>query len=284
MHEAIGPKTLGEMAKSAGPAQTDDALRLRTEALLAELSEMAALKSRSSKWLSPLLFVGRWYLGGYTLFVVLVPATDDKTMLHPMFLIPLYSGILWAWLGDWMIWKSRARLKKLAGELSEDPRAAGGLAQLCHCAPFLSVAEIAATALLKVLPRVKASDARYFSDAQMQALLALLAVRNPYMVNLRQFTALPFAVLKALEQVGDRRAIEPVRRLTNGRGNRRYHQAAQECLAFLEQHASERDYNRTLLLPASVGVGEETLLRPTMPQAEVQPELLLRAVIDKERG
>ena len=107
-----------------------------------------------------------------------------------------------------------------------------------------------------------------------------MACSSNYCICLFQ---LPLAILKALEKIGDSRAIGPVRRLTTGKRHQRYHQAAQECLAVLEQHGEERDHNRFLLLPASVETSKETLLRATIPQIETQPELLLRASSGEER-
>jgi len=205
-------------------------------------------------------------------------------MIHPFPLLMFYGGLLWALAGDSAIRKSRTRVKALGEELGKDLRTIGPLAQICLSAPFLSMYEIAATPLLKLLPHLKASDARYVSDDQMEALLSLLARRNAHWVNLRSMPELPLAILKALEQIGDSRAIEPVKRLTTGRGNWRYHKAAQECLKYLEQHGEERNRNRSLLLPSSLETGPKTLLRAVNRQAEAQPDQLLRAAIDEERG
>ncbi|MCW3052527.1 MAG: hypothetical protein JWN14_1697 [Chthonomonadales bacterium] len=258
----------------------------RTEALLAELSDFAYGKSQARKWLRPFFFVGKMYIIGYLLFILLLhflaPNANLDTTLGHLFSILFYGWIVWTVVGDTRAGK--VRVQKLIQELSEDLRAAGPLAQICLSAPFGSMFDIAATPLLKLLPRLKASDARYFSDDQMQALLGLLAPRNPYMISMRSLPELPLAIVKALEQIGDSRAIEPVKRLTTGRGNWRYHKAAQECLRYLIQHGEERNQNRSLLLPSSLETEPETLLRAAKRQAEAQSEQLLRAAIDEERG
>ncbi|MCW3098463.1 MAG: hypothetical protein JWL77_4081 [Chthonomonadaceae bacterium] len=184
-------------------------------------------------------------------------------------------------------------------ELSADSRAVGAIAQFCTRSESLGSSDMGVKILIDMLPRVKAHDARYISDSQMEALLALLDLRNQEGLPSTRSKELPLAILKALEHIGDSRALEPVRRLTQGGLNRRYHQAAKECLSILEQHGEERDHNRFLLLPSSAENSQEMLLRPvtaqvetqpelllraTMPQAEMQPELLLRAVVDEERG
>jgi len=266
--------------------EDENALPAGTEALLAELSDIASGKSQSRKWLRPLFFVGKVYIVGYLFFILLLhffaPEANSDTTLGHVFAILFYGWIIWTVVGDTRAGK--VRVQKLIHELSEDVRAAGPLAQICLSAPFTSMFDIAATPLLRLLPRLKASDARYVSDDQMQALLGLLAPRNQYMISMRSMPELPLAILKTLEQIGDSRAIEPVKRLTTGRGNRRYHKAAQECLQYLEQHGEERNRNRSLLLPSSLETGPKMLLRAATRQAEAQPEQLLRAAIDEERG
>jgi hypothetical protein len=202
---------------------------------------------------------------------------------------------------------SRGRLRSLIVALKDDVRAVGPLAQLCHRLGYFSVANSAVEALLSLLPQMKAGDGRYLSDSQMKALLALLNVsghrafdpdrfqKSPFYrfsvavagqssFDTGRVDKLPIAILEALQRAGDSRAIAGVRRLATNRLNAQYRWQAQECLAVLERHREKRDYNRTLLTPSSAGVGEDTLLRAALPQAEIQQELLLRAVGDEERG
>jgi hypothetical protein len=267
----------------------DTVLGIKTEALLAELGRVAENKSRLSRWSRPLIWFYLFYIFGYGILIspLHLPVLAAYTaIMERLFSITVLGAPL-AIMPEFLFWKrakkSRERTEMLVRELITDSRAVGALAQLCRSTQVLSGAGITLRPLLKLLPDVKAGDARYISDSQMEALLDLIVVRIQDRLVAR-CTELPLAVLKALEQVGDRRSIEPVRRLTTGRSNARYHQAAQECLAVLEQHGEERDHNRFLLLPSSVEVGKETLLRPTIPQAELQPELLLRATTEKERG
>jgi len=77
--------------------------------------------------------------------------------------------------------------------------------------------------------------------------------------------------------------LSELRRLTTGRIHSPCHQAARECLTVLEQHAEERDYNRTLLLPASEETDPETLLRATHWRVEAGPVGLLRASSEETR-
>jgi len=266
------------------PPEDENAFPAGTEALLAELNDIANGKSKGRKWLRPFFFVGKVYVVGYLVFILLLhflapEANLDSTLGH-IFSILFYGWILWTVVGDTRVGK--VRVQKLIQELSEDLRAAGPLAQICLSAPFGSLFDLAATPLLRLLPRLQAGDARYFSDDQIQALLGLLAPRNQYMISMRSLPELPLAILIALEQIGDSRAIEPVKRLATGRINWRYQKAAQECLRYLVQHGEERNRNRSLLLPSSLKTEPEMLLRAANRQAVKQPEQLLRATIDEE--
>jgi hypothetical protein len=274
---------------NVGSSQCVEAMSARRIALLAELMVIAETKLWLSRFFAPLVLILKVYAVGYIAISCLLsqfaPTFDfGKTIFVPLFLAVMYGGFLWALVGDGLTRCTRKRIERIVSELGEDPKSAGALAQICYSAQFLSMAEVAATPLQRLLPRVTAEDAAGFSREEMQALLGLLATHNPHRVNLRQFDELPFAVLKALEQIGDSRAVEPVKRLTTGAANRRYHRAAQECLACIEQNGGQRDYNRSLLLPASAEGGKESLLRPAGGQAKTQPELLLRAVQDEEQG
>lgn len=259
----------------------------KTEALLTEFSQTANRKYRLNRWYRPLFWIGLSYWAGYELFIKLLdlPVSAAWAAKLDLFSNVCLGIITLASLPEIILWKQiekrKARLRLLIRALDNDPRALGPLAQLCCFAQLVSAFDLAAEPLLKLLPRLKPGDARHLSDEQMAALLSLLAVRLVDRSN-EHCTALALAILKALEQIGDSRAIEPVRCLTTGSSNRRYHQAARECLAVLEQQGEARDYNRSLLSPSSLEAGKETLLRPTAHQTEMHPEMLLRASAEKE--
>lgn len=262
----------------------DNPFDAKTEALLAELGQLADRKGRQSKWIRPVVFSCYAYIFGYTVYGLSLPVpVAYRAMLQLLFCIALVVVSAIRKPGDVMPWKYE-RLETLVCELSGDARAVGAFAQLCLPTLDRSIADIANKTLLTLLPCVKAGDARYISENQMQALLDLLAVRREELGTLRPSKELPLAILKALEQIGDSRVIGPVRCLTTGWVNRRYHQAARECLAVLEQHGEEWEHNRSLLLPSSVEAGKETLLRAAIPQSETQTEQLLWAATGEERG
>jgi hypothetical protein len=140
-------------------------------------------------------------------------------------------------------------------------------------------------------------EAYKFSEEQKRTLLALL--EKPF-----QDVELTCAVLKALEQVGDVRALPVVRRLCQPYGKsrtlseiilsslrqggfraalqqeehqiNRVQQAAQNCLPFLEQRAEQKERQETLLRPSAAVVHPETLLRPmtALPDTEPVEQLL----------
>lgn len=133
-----------------------------------------------------------------------------------------------------------------------------------------AVRDPAIRAVTPLLSRIRASDTEVFSQPQMDSLLRCLAEVRDYEFAL--------AALAALEQVGDERALEPVRRLEGDTGRSpRVRAAAHECLAGLANQALRGWPGRTLLRPATQpGESPAVLLRPAQG-TESDPETLLRA-------
>ncbi|MCW3052528.1 MAG: hypothetical protein JWN14_1698 [Chthonomonadales bacterium] len=278
---------------STEPTLDTDAVPAGSEALLAELREAAEAGSREHRWNMVLLRSSAGcYLGVRVAmhFDLPLPHACWRALivLYFLSLAVLVSQLLPFQLVTWLLFrksrkKRRLRMEKLLAELSGDTRSIGAIAQLCRQSEATSNIDAPLDLLLKMLPQVKASDARFVSDSQMEALLSLLVVRNQFRIDSQRAKEMPLAILNALKQIGDGRAIDPVRRLTTGRNNRLVHQAARECLAILEQHSADREYSRTLLLPIAEEANTEMLLRATHWQAETPSELLLRAVTEETR-
>jgi hypothetical protein len=272
---------------ATAPNESNIAIDFNTDALLADLNRTAKQRFKLNRWFRPLGCVGSVYFAGYWLCIswlhLPVPATYAPALdlLHNVALGIIFFTTLSEFVLPKQQQKSKVSLAQIVNALSADSRAVGALAQLCHSTYVLSVADVALGPLLKLLPFVKVSDARYISDSQMEALLALLTVTIADRKE-EEARTLPLAILKALEQIGDSRAIEPVRRLTTGKRNILLHHAAQECLTVLEKQAEKREYDRSLLLPASTEGSKEILLRAAGGGVEMQPDLLLRAVADKK--
>ncbi len=150
----------------------------------------------------------------------------------------------------------------------EDKRMVGAFA-LCLLDPSREVRYAAATALKKLLPRIQASDKDTLSPPEMEALLRALGGKD----NL-----LTIAILKALEQVGDERAlpkVEGLARLKNGKPAEVRH-AAEKCLPYLHLRAQQAEQAHTLLRAASSDATSDTLLRPAAGTASVDTGQLLR--------
>jgi hypothetical protein len=151
---------------------------------------------------------------------------------------------------------------------------------------------VAIERLRKLSPRVQASDAPFITPEGMDALLELLYSQNLPLMS---------ALLTALEQVGDARAVPVLERLAeatdtpshpkkflqcprefggnymNDRGAwRRVRNQAVECLAAVKAHLDEEKPRTTLLRPADSPTG--TLLRPAAGTASTTGDHLLRPV------
>ena len=155
----------------------------------------------------------------------------------------------------------------------DDVRAVGVLTEALHW----SDAEIRASAraaLVRLLPRLIESDARYLTVAQRQLLLNELDLKQPS-------PDLPFAILKAMEQVGGTEALPTVTRVAAGDSRCAsvpgMKEAARACLPSLEARASRAKVGMTLLRPSDANsVSPETLLRPAPTTSEEPANELLR--------
>jgi len=126
------------------------------------------------------------------------------------------------------------------------------LLALCIHEPDQKLRAAIRKALTQELPTLKVSDHARFSPETIQALLQALGDID---------TPLILAILKALEQIGDERAVERVERLARTAKSREVRQAAEECLPALRASASNVRLANTLLRPAE-SPPDATLLRP----------------------
>ncbi len=160
----------------------------------------------------------------------------------------------------------------------DDIRIVGPLAELLEMLDA-DTGAVAEGALVRLLPRLQASDAAKPFTAQRQALYRALKRKNAALVT---------AILKALEQIGDYQALPYVEKLLEGEGQAakdpQVQEAARECLPFLQQLAQQEQARQTLLRAAAATpeTHSETLLRPASGVPTVDPEQLLRAGIGNE--
>jgi hypothetical protein len=157
----------------------------------------------------------------------------------------------------------------------DDVRAMGALIEALDW-PEEQVRVAARLALLRLLPRLRASDATLLRPGQRASLYRYLKMRNAH----RDVDFL-LAILKALEQVGDASALPPVQRLAEGAGHtynqRRVRRAARECLPYLEARAEQQRASQTLLRASSaVATTPQMLLRPATGGNNAEPQQLLR--------
>lgn len=154
----------------------------------------------------------------------------------------------------------------------DDPRAVGPLAETLSDYDRV-ITPIVTQALIRLLPRMKASDASLLSSQQRFNLNQALRGRN---------VSLKLAILKAWEQVGDREAIPEVERLIHAPGEDAattlVATAARECLPFLQQSFERRQEGEQLLRASDAGsAAPKTLLRPITQQITTEPpDQLLR--------
>lgn len=187
---------------------------------------------------------------------------------------------------------------------ARDPKAVGVLAKAVRDGDP-DTKEAAARGLLSILPSLRASDREHIDSDAMDALLSLLPWREGVRAGTdRLELELKLAILGALEQIGDARALPAVRRLQTpprvtgallGFVDRRFHlgvradidrvcQAAQKCLPYLEERATAERLRDRLLRPAvSPAQGADVLLRPAGGAPVTPDELLLRPAEGADR-
>ena len=181
----------------------------------------------------------------------------------------------WYWIfnlcgGAWVVDSASNARKDAARALEKagDPRAVGVLAVALRDgdAPMRRLAE---TALLKLLPNVQASHAGFLDNDQVSALLA---------IGEQEDAALKVALLRALEQIGDSRAIPIVEQLLTDNWKMVRNQAAQ-CLPFLRERERRARESATLLRASdrNAAVSSAHLLRPAIDsRQDTKSDELLR--------
>lgn len=153
----------------------------------------------------------------------------------------------------------------------DDPHMVGPLAS-CLADKDNEIKRMAVEALKRLLPQVKATDRRYISSEEMDLLLKQLSGKD---------SVLTIAILKALEQIGDEKALAEVEWLAENDEDApaEVRQAAQDCLPFLRIRAEEVRQAQTLLRASApvTEIAPDTLLRPAQGSVEADPNQLLRA-------
>ncbi len=207
---------------------------------------------------------------GLGLMMLISAAPPDA--LTPPFLLASIISFFAAVLGTLL----HVQMTNIVAQLPvSDIRAIGPLLEALHYADMDGIPQ---RALLDLLPCLVPADAVLFSDIHRVNLNRALSESN---------TDLVIQTLKALERIGDGRAIAPVSRLAAGKGSARYNadvlHAALHCLPILEARAVYDTENQTLLRSACIPFAPNAdLLRPVEELTDVRAYTLLRpAVIPK---
>ena len=127
--------------------------------------------------------------------------------------------------------------------------------------------------LLQLLPSLHSEDAGLLNEGQHARLHQVLMGRD---------VSLTVATLKALEQVGDTKALPFVQRLLAGGGHgttsEQVREAAHHCWPRLQERIAQEDANRTLLRPTQAeNMPDGTLLRAAHSSQCTEVQDLLRA-------
>jgi hypothetical protein len=185
----------------------------------------------------------------------------------------IFFNYWWVFLGggalaaDERVSKRREAVQALytAGE----PRAVGVLAIALRDGDY-TVQRVAEQALRDLLPRVRASDAAYIDREQMAALLTLAEHGNAHMQTV---------LLRALEQIGDERAIPAVESLVAYGATTAVRRLASECLPYLTERVRLAREQSTLLRGSAspaLAAASAQLLRPASGKETTPAEQLLR--------
>jgi hypothetical protein len=217
------------------------------------------------------LKLGRSQLARYSGFIAF--AFLLAKFAHISFLLDHWMTYVPMWiLGAGVVVSRQEKEAALAISRFDDIRAVGPLAEALRMKDR-PIRKTSAQALIRLLPRLQASDAFLISPAQRSCLNRALRGRNKELM---------LAILKAWEQVGDSTAISDVQNLAEGRGAGGRHpeivRAAQECLPALRQSAGRVQIGSQLLRPSDGNMTPSgVLLRPAQPHtASDPPNQLLR--------
>lgn len=126
--------------------------------------------------------------------------------------------------------------------------------------------QMAEQALIRLLPRLRPTDAGLLNEAQRDILCRELSGGNELMTGRFDDSSEPdanliVAILRALEQVGDARFVPPVEKLAAGKGrakkDARIREAAQACLPFLQARAEQGAPDADPNIPLRPATSEE---------------------------
>jgi len=264
----------GSASVQGGQAETTGTF----EELLSGLAEERRKRDRCTRRLK------QFALALFSLMVFIMVAVGIRTGKFPWDMLNSFSsmaGIIGITAG------ATRRQKQVTRSLAqyEDIRSIGPLAEALEFGDR-EIHTIAVDALIRLLPKLQASDAALLDDAQRSSLRRMLSrglrdVRIAFIWSVRKdgrhhapnhrhfkfSPELAVVILKALEQVGDERDLTVVQRIAEGAGRAgRFgpvRNAAAACLPYLQQRVDEQRARQTLLRAAGASpTPADLLLRP----------------------
>jgi hypothetical protein len=242
-------------------------------------AQLASLLDERSKRGQPAMRLG-FLIASWS---IIVPYTGGQGLVNAIAGNWL-EGLVWFCLSGMATQLHRITLTandtKTARELAgfEDVRVIGTLAEALEW-PDAEMRHVAALALIQLLPKMRASDAGLLTASQRGCLYRLLKPENA-----EETEELLLAILTALEQVGDEKAVPYVQSLANHFpatvAQKRVTDAAIQCLPYLEERVQQNRFSQTLLRSSQAEeVGADVLLRPAQGGVDTDPQVLLRASV-----
>lgn len=236
------------------------------DALLAMVQQEAAKRKTKRRRILIGLTIYCVFIIGMTAALSIAQGKLDASLLRTM---GSMSGLIAATFAVSQTQKNATQ--KLAE--FEDIRIVGPLAEALEFNDK-NIRTVTEEALIKLLPRLQASDAHLLNEDQRACLNRALKGKN---------TQLVLAILKAYEQVGDEKALPFVEKLAEGEGrsgkDARVQAEAIECLPHLKARIEQQRASQTLLRASdAIATPPEVLLRPAEATvSDTPPEQLLRA-------
>jgi len=254
------------------------------EQTLDVLEEETRKRKRRRTW----VIVGLLSYIGLMLIMTLVMSIQDHKF-HPQML--QFMGSMGGLISLAFAYSRTHRAAARKAAEYEDPRVVGHLANMLEVQDK-DTRQVVEEALIGLLPKMRASDAGLLNAEQRESLYRGLRRKNPELV---------LAILKALEQIGDSRAIPYVEKLEKALQEQRAAAEAQgrsqeaaeidnrilvakECLQFLQDHAQQEQARQTLLRASDAArVAPDSLLRPATGKSDQESGSLLRASRPEEQ-
>jgi hypothetical protein len=290
----LPPEQTGEVAPSRNESEVQD-LTTREEPAEHPLPEAelgSVLRQDTNRRLASIflfpavpfaLFFALQHMLGEEAWIRL--CTNPVFIVSVMVLIGAYAPL--ALLGPSR--KARHAANRLSG--LDDLRAIGAMVETLSFGHDREVKAPVRETLIRLLPRLKASDAGLLTERHIALLRATLAT-SPYVTGdlfarlsrrVDAHTQLQIAILKAFEQVGDSRSLPVVANLAMSGVRPEVRAAAEECLPFLQARVEQERASQTLLRAASAGGSDPSgLLRASQEGQEHAPREMLRPSAEPE--